>query len=134
MKSTHKFGMNNETKEKIKKRYDQILTRGERFWPDSIFKDAVMALAIFLVLVLLASFVGVPVEPKADPSDTSYIPRPEWYFLFLFQTIKFLPTSVLGISNATLVVCGSVLIGLAFVIVPAIDGARPNGRLRRARG
>ena len=85
MKSTPKFGLNNETKASIKKRYEQILTRGERFWPDSIFKDAVIALAIFLVLILLASFVGVPVEPKADPSDTSYIPRPEWYFLFLFK-------------------------------------------------
>ncbi|MEI7848977.1 MAG: c-type cytochrome, partial [Chloroflexota bacterium] len=56
-----------------------------RFWPDSIFKDAIVSLAIFLLLVLLASFIGIPSEPKADPSDTSYIPRPEWYFLFLFK-------------------------------------------------
>ena len=40
---------------------------------------------LFRSLILLASFVGVPAEPKADPSDTSYIPRPEWYFLFLFK-------------------------------------------------
>ena len=77
--------MSNETKKKINQRYQQELHKGERFWPDSIFKDAIVALAIFLVLILLATFVGIPAEPKADPSDTSYIPRPEWYFLFLFK-------------------------------------------------
>ncbi len=77
--------MNNDFKTKIKKRYEEALHKGELFWPDSIFKDAIMSLAIFLLLVLLASFIGVPGEPKADPSDTSYVPRPEWYFLFLFK-------------------------------------------------
>ena len=77
--------MSDETKKKINQRYERELQKGERFWPDSIFKDAVMALAIFLVLILLATFIGVPFEPKADPSDTSYVPRPEWYFLFLFK-------------------------------------------------
>ena len=77
--------MNDETKKQIKQRYERELNQGEFFWPDSIFKDAIIALGIFLLLVLLATFVGVAGEPKADPSDTSYIPRPEWYFLFLFK-------------------------------------------------
>lgn len=77
--------MNEETKKKINARYEKELNKGERFWPDSIFKDLVVSLGIFILLVLLASFVGVAPEPKADPSDTSYIPRPEWYFLFLFK-------------------------------------------------
>lgn len=77
--------MNDETKKKINERYEKELNKGERFWPDSIFKDVVVSLGIFILLVLLAAFVGVAPEPKADPSDTSYIPRPEWYFLFLFK-------------------------------------------------
>ena len=77
--------MNDETKKQINERYERELDKGERFWPDTIFRDLVMSLGIFVLLVLLATFVGVPVEPKADPSDTSYIPRPEWYFLFLFK-------------------------------------------------
>ncbi|MFN8384670.1 MAG: c-type cytochrome [Anaerolineales bacterium] len=77
--------MNDETKQKINKRYERELDKGERFWPDTIFRDLVVSLGIFLLLILLASFIGIPVEPKADPSDTSYIPRPEWYFLFLFK-------------------------------------------------
>lgn len=77
--------MNDETKKQINERYERELDKGERFWPDTIFKDVVMSLGIFILLILLASFVGIPAEAKADPSDTSYIPRPEWYFLFLFK-------------------------------------------------
>jgi mono/diheme cytochrome c family protein len=77
--------MDYETKKKMKERYERELHKGERFWPDSIFKDLVMSLGIFIVLILLATFIGVAPEPKADPSDTSYLPRPEWYFLFLFK-------------------------------------------------
>lgn len=77
--------MNDETKKQINERYERKLEKGERFWPDTIFKDVVMSLGIFVLLLLLATFVGIPAEAKADPSDTSYIPRPEWYFLFLFK-------------------------------------------------
>ncbi len=77
--------MNEETKKKINERYQRELDKGEFFWPDSIFKDAVVSLGIFTLLILLATFVGVAGEPKADPSDTAYVPRPEWYFLFLFK-------------------------------------------------
>ena len=77
--------MNDETKKQINERYERELDKGERFWPDTIFRDLIMSLGIFVLLILLATFIGVPVEPKADPSDTTYIPRPEWYFLFLFK-------------------------------------------------
>ncbi len=77
--------MNEETKKQINQKYERQIRKGERFWPDTIFRDLIMSLAIFTLLILLATFVGVPNEPKADPSDTSYIPRPEWYFLFLFK-------------------------------------------------
>lgn len=77
--------MNDELKKQINQKYERELQKGERFWPDSIFKDVLMALGLFILLVLLATFVGVPDVPKADPSDTSYVPRPEWYFLFLFK-------------------------------------------------
>ena len=77
--------MNEETKQKINERYEQELNTGERFWPDSIYKDLIVSLGIFVILLLLSTFIGVAVEPKADPSDTSYLPRPEWYFLFLFK-------------------------------------------------
>ena len=77
--------MNEELKQKINERYERELNKGERFWPDSIFKDLIVSLGIFIVLMLLATFIGVAPEPRADPADTSYLPRPEWYFLFLFK-------------------------------------------------
>jgi mono/diheme cytochrome c family protein len=77
--------MNEENKKQINERYQRELNKGEFFWPDSIFKDAIVWLGLFVLLVLLATFIGVAGEPKADPSDTSYVPRPEWYFLFLFK-------------------------------------------------
>ena len=77
--------MKDENKKSILEKYKLALQKGERFWPDSIYKDLIISLAIFIVLILLATFIGVPGEPKADPSDTAYVPRPEWYFLFLFK-------------------------------------------------
>jgi mono/diheme cytochrome c family protein len=77
--------MNEDIKQKINERYERELNKGERFWPDSIFKDLIVSLGIFIVLILLATFIGVAPGPKADPADTSYLPRPEWYFLFLFK-------------------------------------------------
>jgi mono/diheme cytochrome c family protein len=77
--------MDEETKKKINERYEQELNKGEFFWPDSIFKDVIVSLGIFVMLVLLATFIGIAPEAKADPADTSYLPRPEWYFLFLFK-------------------------------------------------
>jgi mono/diheme cytochrome c family protein len=114
--------MKEEEKTNIKKSYDKSLQKGERFWPDSIYKDVLMALAIFIILVLLASFIGIPVEPKADPSDTSYVPRPEWYFLFLFKFLAIYgQIPLIGKVEwlATVVIPGIVIALL--VLLPFID-------------
>ena len=52
----------------------------------------------FAILFLMAVAVRVPLEQLADPTDTTYIPRPEWYFLFLFQMLKMFegPLEVVG--------------------------------------
>lgn len=77
--------MNEEFKNTVHEKYKIALQKGERFWPDSIYKDLVVSFGIFILLILLATFIGIPGEPKADPSDSAYIPKPEWYFLFLFK-------------------------------------------------
>jgi mono/diheme cytochrome c family protein len=114
--------MNNETKNKIKERYEHELSRGERFWPDSIFKDLIVSLGIFILLILLATFIGVEAQPKVDPSDTAYVPRPEWYFLFLFKFLALYgQIPLLGKIEwlATVIVPGVVILILAFM--PFID-------------
>lgn len=66
---------------------------------------------------MLATFVGVANEPKADPSDSSYIPRPEWYFLFLFQLLKYFP-GVLEWVGTTIIPAIAVL---ALLLLPFYD-------------
>ena len=77
--------MNEEQKHEYHEKYKIKKQKGEKFWPDEIYKDLLISFAIFILLIGLATFIGVAGEPKADPSDSSYIPRPEWYFLFLFK-------------------------------------------------
>src|SRR5208337_412664 len=76
---------------------DNALPR-QQFFPRQLFKDTVAIFVAFAVLFLMAVIVRVPLEQLADPTDTTYIPRPEWYFLFLFQTLKLFagPLEVVG--------------------------------------
>jgi len=83
--------VNEEEKRSYLDRYRQAKEKGVPFFPHVLFKDALAALLVFLILVALAYFVGAPLEERADPGDTFYTPRPEWYFLFLFQLLKYFP-------------------------------------------
>ena len=71
---------------------------GKPFYPDQLFEDAVAILILFVILAAMAIFIPVPFEELADPTDASYDPRPEWYFLFLFQLLKYFegPLEVVG--------------------------------------
>ncbi len=109
--------MNEEQKQRYWQRYQQAKQKGVKFYPDIIFKDTLVIFALFLLLVGLATFVGVPAEPKADPADTSYVPRPEWYFLFLFQLLKFFPGELEWVG--TTVIPG--LAVLALLLLPFFD-------------
>jgi menaquinol-cytochrome c reductase cytochrome b/c subunit len=92
--------VNEEQKKQYLEKYAHSKQQGEKFWPDSIYKDLLVSFAIFLLLILLATFLGVANEAKADPSDSAYIPRPEWYFLFLFQLLKYFPGEIEWIGTA----------------------------------
>ena len=88
-----------------------------KFFPEQVFKDTVAIFVVFAILFLMAVFVRIPLERVADPTDTAYIPRPEWYFLFLFQTLKFFegPLEVVGA-----VILPNLAI-LALFLVPFLD-------------
>ena len=114
--------MNEELKKQYKEKYMQAKQKGVKFWPDIIYKDLLVMAMIFVLLVLLATFIGVAMEPKADPSDSSYVPRPEWYFLFLFKFLAIYgQIPVLGKIEflATTVVPG-VAVAL-FFLLPFLD-------------
>jgi ubiquinol-cytochrome c reductase cytochrome b subunit len=68
-------------------------TGGFRFWPDIIAKDVIVGTLVVAILALLGTFVGAGLEPPADPTDSSYVPLPEWYFRPFFQLLKLVPGS-----------------------------------------
>jgi len=104
-------------KERYHERYDQAKQSGVRFFPDIIYKDLIVAFGVFILLVGLATFVGVKNEPPADPGDSTYIPRPEWYFLFLFQFLKYFPGQIEWIGTTVV----PVLAIAALFLMPFID-------------
>ena len=109
--------MNEEQKKAYKLKYEQAKQNGVKFWPDIIYKDLLVSFALFLLLIGLATFVGVAIEPKADPSDATYVPRPEWYFLFLFELLKFIPGQVEWLGTFIIPVVGV----MALFLLPLLD-------------
>ena len=109
--------MNEEQKKKYLDKYHREKERGVKFYPDIIYKDLLIAFAIFLLLVGLAIYIGVAKEPPADPNDSAYIPRPEWYFLFLFQMLKYFPGQLEWIG--TTIIPGIAV--LALFLLPFYD-------------
>jgi menaquinol-cytochrome c reductase cytochrome b/c subunit len=109
--------VNEEEKKQYLENYHQAKQKGVKFWPDVLYKDALVMLLVFILLVGLAIFVGVAQEPRADPSDSSYIPRPEWYFLFLFQLLKYFPGAVEWVGTA--IIPGIAV--LALLLLPFYD-------------
>jgi len=112
--------MKDQEKKDYLEKYHEEKEKGVPFFPDIIFKDTIVVLIVFLVLVALAYFIGAPLEARANPADTSYTPRPEWYFLFLFQLLKYFP--------GNLEVIGVVLLPTLAIIVifllPFIDRSK----------
>jgi ubiquinol-cytochrome c reductase cytochrome b subunit len=66
-------------------------SRSGPFWPDQATKDIVVIALLSLVLIGLSAYKPPPITGPADPLDTSYLPKPEWNFLFLYEALKFLP-------------------------------------------
>jgi menaquinol-cytochrome c reductase cytochrome b/c subunit len=119
--------MNTEEKRQYLQEYKEKKQNGELFWPHSIAKDAVISLAVFIVLLCLAVLVGVPNEPPANPSDTSYVPRPEWYFLWAFELLKYFPGKLEGVAITGL----GLLIAIGLFGLPFFDRGAKRHPLNR---
>jgi ubiquinol-cytochrome c reductase cytochrome b subunit len=61
------------------------------FWPDQVLKDAIACLAILAATLALVFWQGAELGAPADPSENYSAARPEWYFLFLFEMLKYFP-------------------------------------------
>ena len=72
--------MNEEQKKNYLEKYYKAKAKGVKFWPNVIYEDLLVTFAVFIILIMLATFVGVANEPKADPSDSAYIPTTRMVF------------------------------------------------------
>ena len=99
---------------KYKEDYARLKKEGKSFFPYAVVKDALVVLG---VLCFLAYHYGAGLQDLANPTDTSYNPRPEWYFLFLFQGLKLFPGSLEPV--AAVFIPG--LAVLALILLPFID-------------
>ena len=103
------------------------LQRGERmkqmpFFPDYLLRDVLVWYIALAALATLAAFYPWELGRKADPFAPVPVGiRPEWYFLAMFQTLKLLPSHVLGIEGEQLGVFGFSLAALVLLLVPFLD-------------
>ena len=98
--------MNRAEKEQYLSEYDVLKKKGKPFFPYAVLKDSAMALVVVLVIAAMSLVLGAEQGPKADPTTTTYVPRPEWYFFFLFELLR--------------VIKPPELVPVAMVIIPTI--------------
>nr|WP_302328498.1 menaquinol-cytochrome c reductase cytochrome b/c subunit [Salirhabdus salicampi] len=118
-----------EKKRFIPKDYSEYPGKTEPFWPNFLLKEWLVG-AVFLIGFLCLTVAGAPpLEREADPNIAGYIPLPDWYFLFLYQFLKY------EFASAEYIVLGTVVMpGLAFgalLLAPFLDrgpGRRPTQR------
>ena len=80
--------MNQREKEEYLREYTLLKARGKPFFPYAVAKDSLMACIVMFTIILLSIVLGAELGPKADPTTTTYVPPPEWYFYFLFELLR----------------------------------------------
>jgi menaquinol-cytochrome c reductase cytochrome b/c subunit len=136
-----------ERRARFKRYKEDVDRRGKSFFPYAMFHDTVMSLVVVSVIVVLAviwrwtaddnlkpdgtgdytGWLGAVYTHKADPGTTNFVPRPDWYFYFLFYLLrifKWPDTVVLGTVGIP-TICLILLLALPFV------DTRPERRLSR---
>lgn len=96
-------------KEEYLREYEVLKKKGKPFFPYAVFKDSAMFLIVVAVIAFMSIMLGAEQGPKADPTTTTYVPRPEWYFFFLFELLRVLkaswltPVATIGIPTIAMV-------------------------------
>ena len=89
--------------------YELLKKKGKPFFPYAVLKDSTMALIVVAVIIAMSIILGAEQGPKADPTTTTYVPRPEWYFFFLFEVLRVIkppelvPIATIGIPTVCMV-------------------------------
>jgi menaquinol-cytochrome c reductase cytochrome b/c subunit len=101
--------VNRREKEEYLREYSILKSQGKPFFPYAVAKDGAMACVVLLVIILMSIFLGAELGPKADPTTTTYTPRPEWYFFFLFEVLRVIkppslvPLAAIGVPTICMI-------------------------------
>jgi menaquinol-cytochrome c reductase cytochrome b/c subunit len=120
--------VNAREKEQYLREYHVLKGQGKPFFPYAVAKDSLMAVFVLAVIILMAILFGAELGPKADPTTTTYTPRPEWYFFFLFELLRIVkPPELVFIATVGIPTICMVLL----IILPFIDRNPERHPLRR---
>src|SRR5215212_3011714 len=120
--------MDAREKEQYLREYSILKGQGKPFFPYAIAKDGLMACVVMAVIILMSLLFGAELGPKADPTTTTYTPRPEWYFFFLFELLRVVKPPAL-VFLATIGIPTICLVLL--LLLPFIDRGPERNPLRR---
>ncbi|HEX3804187.1 MAG TPA: c-type cytochrome [Solirubrobacteraceae bacterium] len=102
--------MNQAEKEQYLREYSLLKNEGKPFFPYAVAKDSLMAVIVMIVIMLLSLLFGAELGPKVNPLSTTYVPRPDWYFFFLFEVLrvmrnvpKFTPMATIGVPTLCMI-------------------------------
>jgi menaquinol-cytochrome c reductase cytochrome b/c subunit len=100
----------------------------EVFYPSFVFKEIVVAMTIFILVVFfLAVVFPAGLEDPADPADANFLPKPEWYFLALYQLQKYFPVKFEVIATF-IIPMGSLLLLFLLPFIDRKSETRPRKR------
>jgi ubiquinol-cytochrome c reductase cytochrome b subunit len=112
-----------------RKEYKELVeTTGKPFWPDAMWRDVVVAVAMIVVMALLALIIGPPVLGKPpDPSIIAANPRPDWYLLWYFAVLALLPHG----TEQYFLVFAPLCAGIVLIVLPFIFNRGERSARRR---
>ena len=87
------------------------------FFPYWALHDALAGLGLLALLVFLSATQRAPLEFPADPTSGNFVPRPEWYFLFYYQALKYVPGALEPVATVLI----PLFIFGSMILLPFID-------------
>jgi len=120
------FGMSVPPRIETEWRQAPASRREMRFFPNFLLRELMAWFVALGALGALAALFPWELGVKADPFASAPAGiKPEWYFLFMFQTLRMIPAKVLGIEGELLGILGFGVLGAAAFLVPFLDRKKP---------
>jgi ubiquinol-cytochrome c reductase cytochrome b subunit/menaquinol-cytochrome c reductase cytochrome b/c subunit len=105
--------VNQREKEEYLREYGILKSQGKPFFPYAVAKDSAMAVVVMACIIGMSLVLGAELGSKANPTTTTYVPRPEWYFFFLFEVLRVIkPPGLVGLATIGVPTLGMILLFL----------------------